>query len=257
MRGEVLHYDEVQGFGFIEGADGNRYGFAREDMRQAMAVGKGTQVEFTPSGGQAQDVFPIHAPVARSAGPIPQPGRSVPQFGRRGVAESQPAQPSQAAPRAPRYEPEYSDAAYGEPSTGLWSYFWQSITTNYVNFRGRARRKEYWAFVLFMILGGMALGGVIGIVAAVSGQERDSLPMMTIVLVGIFCVAMILPSIAVTVRRIHDLGLSGWFYLLILIPYVGGIILFVFTLLPSQKHDNKWGPVPAGVRVPAPYAPVG
>ena len=50
-------------------------------------------------------------------------------------------------------------------------------------------------------------------------------------------------------RRQHDIGLSGWFYLLILIPYVGGLIIFVFTLIPSQKHDNKWGPVPYGVRV--------
>lgn len=255
MRGEVLHYDEAQGFGFIAGDDGNRYGFAREDMRQPAPMSKGTQVEFTASGGQARDVFAVYAQVARSAAPLPQQGRSVPQFGRRGVDERQPAPAQAAAPRAATYEPAYGDAPYSEPSTGLWSYFLQSITTNYVNFRGRARRKEYWAFVLFMILGGMALGAVVGIVAAVSGQERDSISMMTLVLVGIFCVAMILPSIAVTVRRIHDLGLSGWFYLLILVPYVGGIILFVFTLLPSQKHDNKWGPVPAGVKIPAPYVP--
>ncbi|WP_026227696.1 DUF805 domain-containing protein [Hoeflea sp. 108] len=253
MRGEMLHYDEAQGFGFIEGADGNRYGFTREDLRQAMAVGKGTEVEFTPSGGQARDVFPIHAPVARSAGPMPQPGRSVPQFGRRGVADSQPA-PAQAVPRAPRYEPAYSDAAYGEPSTGLWSYFWRAITTNYVNFSGRARRKEYWAFTLFMILGGVVLGALIGIFAAVSGQDEQSLPIMVLFLLSAFGLAMVLPSIAVTVRRIHDLGLSGWFYLLIFVPF-GGFVLLVFTLLPSQKHDNKWGPVPEGVSVPALYIP--
>jgi len=66
--------------------------------------------------------------------------------------------------------------------------------------------------------------------------------------------ATIVPSIAITVRRQHDIGLSGWFYLLILLPYLGGMIIFVFSLIPSQKHENKWGPVPAGVRLPAPYS---
>lgn len=257
MRGEVLHYDKAEGFGFITGVDGNRYAFAREDMRQAATMGKGTQVEFTPSGGQARDVFAIHAPTARTAAPIPQAGRSVPQFGRRGVAESQPEQPSYAPVRAPSDAPTYTGASATGEATGLWSYFWRAITTNYVNFGGRARRKEYWAFVLFTILGGLAIGALSGIVAAVSGQGRDSIPMVTLVLVGVFCLAIILPSIAVTVRRIHDLGLSGWFYLLILVPYVGGLILFVFTLIPSQKHENRWGPVPEGVKIPVPYVPAG
>jgi uncharacterized membrane protein YhaH (DUF805 family) len=51
----------------------------------------------------------------------------------------------------------------------------------------------------------------------------------------------------VTVRRIHDLGLSGWFYLLVFVPYVGSLIIFVFTVMPTQKNENKWGPVPAGI----------
>ena len=66
---------------------------------------------------------------------------------------------------------------------------------------------------------------------------------------GLFFLATFIPSLAITVRRIHDIGLSGWFYLLILIPYIGGLIILVFTLVPSQKNDNKWGPVPEGIRV--------
>ena len=65
----------------------------------------------------------------------------------------------------------------------------------------------------------------------------------------LFLLATFLPGLALVVRRQHDIGLSGWFYLLVLIPYVGGLIVFVFTLIPSQKHDNKWGPVPYGVKV--------
>ncbi|MDO8933008.1 MAG: DUF805 domain-containing protein, partial [Rhodocyclaceae bacterium] len=55
--------------------------------------------------------------------------------------------------------------------------------------------------------------------------------------------------------RLHDIGLSGWFYLLVFVPSVGSLIIFVMTLIPSQKHDNKWGPVPHGIRIPAPYTP--
>ena len=67
--------------------------------------------------------------------------------------------------------------------------------------------------------------------------------------VGLFLLATFIPGLALIVRRQHDIGLSGWFYLLVLVPYVGGLIVFVFTLIPSQKHDNKWGPVPYGVRI--------
>ena len=79
------------------------------------------------------------------------------------------------------------------------------------------------------------------------------MPLATITLATIFVLAGILPSLAMSVRRQHDIGLSGWFFLLIFIPYIGNLILFVFALIPSQKHENKWGPVPAGVKIPPPY----
>ena len=72
----------------------------------------------------------------------------------------------------------------------------------------------------------------------------------TMVLPGLFVLATIVPGVAITVRRIHDIGLTGWLYLLILVPSVGGLIIFVFSLIPSQKHENKWGPVPDGIPVP-------
>ncbi|MEO5324689.1 DUF805 domain-containing protein [Mesorhizobium sp. CC13] len=251
MRGEVLHYNQAEGFGFITGADGNRYAFAREDMRQAATMGKGTQVEFTPSGGQARDVFAIHAPIERPAAPIPQAGRSVPRFGRSGATDSM----SPLTGYAPAPTPSY--ASDSGASTGLWSYFRQAITTHYVNFRGRARRKEYWGYVLFWLIAVTALAIAGFAVDAATGNLDAGMgePVIGFALPGLFVVATLLPGLAVTIRRIHDLGLSGWFYLLILLPYVGGLIIFVFTLIPSQKHENRWGPVPAGVRIPTPYAP--
>ena len=72
MRGEVLHYDEAQGFGFIAGADGNRYTFTGEDLRVAGAVSKGTPVEFTESGSQSRGVFPASSRSAPRAASIPE-----------------------------------------------------------------------------------------------------------------------------------------------------------------------------------------
>ncbi|RUW18093.1 DUF805 domain-containing protein, partial [Mesorhizobium sp. M4B.F.Ca.ET.013.02.1.1] len=59
MRGEILHYDEDQGFGFLTGADGNRYSFAREDMRRETSLTKGAVVEFQPDRGQARNVYSV------------------------------------------------------------------------------------------------------------------------------------------------------------------------------------------------------
>lgn len=229
MRGEVLHYDEAQGFGFIAGIDGNRYAFAREDLKRVVPMGKGTQVEFQPNAGYARGIFSVRSQLdGASAEPAAAPLQSL----------GRPASPTTG-------------------STGLWSYFSQASTTNYVNFRGRARRKEYWGFYLFWVIAvaglsalGLAVDGAVGNLKA--GVE---LPVVTFALPLLFILATFLPALAVTVRRIHDLGLSGWFYLLILLPYVGGLIIFVFSLIPSQGHENRWGPVPAGVKVPPPYVP--
>jgi uncharacterized membrane protein YhaH (DUF805 family) len=60
----------------------------------------------------------------------------------------------------------------------------------------------------------------------------------------VWVVGVLLPSLAVTIRRLHDAGYSGWLYLLTLVPYVGAIVVFVFTLLNSQPLDNRWGRAP-------------
>lgn len=225
MRGEVLHYDEGQGFGFITGQDGNRYTFAREDLRRATPMTKGTVVEFQASGGQARDVFSIRA-MGQATATAPAAAETPAHFGRFAVPET-------------------------PVKTGLFSYFMAGLTTNYANFSGRARRKEYWGYYLFWYLGmvlvvlaGLAIDSAIG-----NLDTGDEAPYVTILLGVLTLLASIVPAIAMQVRRQHDIGLSGWFYLLCFLPYVGSLILFVFALIPSQKHENKWGQVPQGVRI--------
>jgi uncharacterized membrane protein YhaH (DUF805 family) len=108
---------------------------------------------------------------------------------------------------------------------------------NYVNFQGRARRKAYWMFVLFNIIALVVLGVIEGAIG-LSGQNGYG------ILTGIYSLAMILPLIALAVRRLHDTGRSGWWILIGLVPLIGPIVLIVFYVTDSQPGTNQYGPNP-------------
>lgn len=109
-----------------------------------------------------------------------------------------------------------------------------SALKNYVGFQGRARRMEYWMFTLFNVI----ISIILSIVETIAGLPS--------VLTGLYTLAVLLPSLAVTVRRLHDTGRSGWWILIGLIPLVGSIILLVFMFLDSQNNSNQYGPNPKG-----------
>ena len=106
------------------------------------------------------------------------------------------------------------------------------VLKKYAVFSGRARRKEYWLFLLFNIIISIALGLIEGLAGGPG------------VLPGIYCLAVLLPGIAVSVRRLHDTNRSGWWLLLGLIPLVGGIVLLVFMAQDSGLGENQYGPNP-------------
>ncbi|MCB1246151.1 MAG: DUF805 domain-containing protein [Acidimicrobiia bacterium] len=119
--------------------------------------------------------------------------------------------------------------------------YWKSVVfDSYSEFRGRARRAEYWWFAL--VNAGIGIGLLI--VAAVLSSISDTLGVLVYVLYFLFLVAIIVPSIAVLVRRLHDTGKSGWFYWFILIPLVGWIIVLVFLLTDGDRTENEYGPSP-------------
>ena len=109
----------------------------------------------------------------------------------------------------------------------------QALTKNYANFKGRARRKEYWLFVLATLL------------FSISATVVDSVLPMKIVS-RIFQLFIIIPGLAVAVRRLHDIGKSGWFYLIGLIPLVGWIIMIVWFCRKGQDGSNRFGQNPIG-----------
>lgn len=232
MRGEVLHYDEDQGFGFITGTDGNRYTFARENLRRETSMPKGTPVEFQPGGGRARDVFSIDAKAADA------PAAAI-------AAPSRPDNAPEAA--KPQHFGRSAEDSTAE-STDLWGYFRRGLTENYFNFAGRARRKEFWGYCLFWTIALLVIGGI-GVFIDDAMANLDELPAVTVGLCGLFLLATALPWLGLNVRRLHDIGLTGWLVLLFLIPTFGSLIILVFALIPTQGRENQWGPVPAGVRM--------
>lgn len=110
---------------------------------------------------------------------------------------------------------------------------------NYVGFEGRARRREYWYFTLCNVLVALALAVI------------DSL-MDSSLLTALYSLAVLLPGLAVTVRRLHDTGRTGWWLLVGLVPLVGGIVLLVFVLLDSEPGTNRYGQSPKQVAVAVP-----
>ena len=108
----------------------------------------------------------------------------------------------------------------------------------YTVFTGRARRREYWFFVLFNILISAALSIVDFFTGTYSADYHTGL------LGGLYSLGVLLPAIAVTIRRLHDTGRSGWWILIVLVPIIGGIVLLIFMVLDSQTGDNEYGPSP-------------
>ena len=112
------------------------------------------------------------------------------------------------------------------------------VLKQYADFNGRARRKEYWMFVLFNMIFGIAaiiLDNVLGI--AVEGVGYG-------LLYGLYTLVVFIPGLAVVVRRLHDVEKSGWMFFIILIPLIGVIWLLVLMLTDSNPGENKYGPNP-------------
>jgi uncharacterized membrane protein YhaH (DUF805 family) len=112
------------------------------------------------------------------------------------------------------------------------------VLQKYAVFGGRARRKEYWYFFLFNII----VTIVLAIIDALTGSFKAGAGIG--LLGGLYSLAVIIPSLAVTVRRLHDTDRSGWWLLISLIPLIGAIVLLIFVVQDSSPGENKYGQNP-------------
>ncbi|QRY58433.1 DUF805 domain-containing protein [Sphingobacterium siyangense] len=113
--------------------------------------------------------------------------------------------------------------------------FLKVVRDNYANFEGRARRKEYWMYILTVLI----IGAVFGILGKIAS--------LFTYISGLVSLALFIPGIAVTVRRLHDTNKSGWFILVFFIPFIGWIYLFYLLVLEGDKASNQYGPDPKAI----------
>ena len=109
------------------------------------------------------------------------------------------------------------------------------VMKQYADFNGRARRKEYWMFVLFNVIATIILSAIDAAVGSYGA------------LTGIYALAVLIPSLAVGVRRLHDTGKSGWMLLVAFIPVIGSIWLLILLIMDSTPGENQYGANPKEV----------
>lgn len=112
--------------------------------------------------------------------------------------------------------------------------YFKLALSKYTDFEGRSRRSEYWYFALFQMI---IVYGIMAVETMILGITIISM---------LASLAFVVPGLAVAVRRLHDIGKSGWNFLFALIPIVGWILVIVWLATDSQYGANKWGPNPKG-----------
>lgn len=156
-----------------------------------------------------------------------------------------PAPPPPPAPQAAARQTAPSRAASGRAMT-----FVESVQTcmrlKYAGFQGRARRSEYWWFMLFLTVVMGAIETIAFSVATMTSSDgsMSTIGILALVVAGLLVLGLIVPAVAVAVRRLHDLGWSGWWYLAQLIPIVGGLAalaILIGFMMRGNDGPNKYG----------------
>jgi uncharacterized membrane protein YhaH (DUF805 family) len=116
------------------------------------------------------------------------------------------------------------------------------VLKKYAVFEGRARRKEYWFFVLFNVLISMAMGSIDWLTGNINPETGLGL------FSGLYALGVMIPGMAVSVRRLHDTGRSGWWLLVTFVPVIGAMVFLYFMVLDSNPENNEYGPSTKGIR---------
>jgi len=198
MKGSILDFSIQDNTGFITGDDHNRYSFSGADWRGQRPPSRGDRVDFiVNSTGHAADIY-------LALGSSIHLGESI-----------------------SNQINKYSNLDQAEENYSSIDWFVKCLT-NYANFSGRARRKEFWFFMLFCV--------ILGIISEVIDAVLGTKPLVN----GLLNLALLLPSLAVGARRLHDIGRSGWWQLLVLTG-IGAILLIIWWASDTKKENNEYG----------------
>jgi len=130
--------------------------------------------------------------------------------------------------------------------------YWLAAWNNFGVFSGRARRMEYWLFRLEITLISLLIGVPFALLSETTPRSEivpnssSLMGILILVTVGILSIILTIVDLGVTVRRLHDTGKSGWWILIRLVPYIGGLVLFIFMVMDSEAGENQYGPNPKG-----------
>ena len=206
MKGKVLDFSIQKGGGLILGDDGQRYLFVASEWQEQSLPLRDVVVDFEAAGKYAKGVYLL--------------AQTVPQI--QAVTPTVKAKPFKATENK---EPSLLDLAIS------------AVKHKYLLFNGRASRKEFWAVMLFSVLISFALQLLYTLGFAIS----DNLGLLLALPFVIFSLGMVIPQLAVSVRRLHDTDKSGWWLVLGFIPIFGTIALIVLFSLASSESDNRFG----------------
>ena len=206
MKGKVLDFSIQKGGGLILGDDGQRYLFVASEWQEQSLPLRDVVVDFEAAGKYAKGVYLL--------------AQTVPQI--------------QAATPTVKPKP-FKATDNKEPS--LLDLAISAVKHKYLLFNGRASRKEFWAVMLFSVLISFALQLLYTLGFAIS----DNLGLLLALPFVIFSLGMVIPQLAVSVRRLHDTDKSGWWLVLGFIPIFGTIALIVLFSLASSEGDNRFG----------------
>ena len=197
MKGNILDFSIQTNTGIISGDDQNRYNFTGAEWRGQRPPTRGDRVDFdVDNTGNAIQIFTA-------------------------LGHSNPVQ------NLSNQLDKLSDQNKAEEQFNMLDWFVKCLK-NYANFSGRARRKEFWFFMLVSFI----LGIIIQIIDAILGTDK--------ILNGVLNLALFLPSLAVGARRLHDTGRSGWWQLLVL-TIIGIIPLIIWWASNTKPENNQWG----------------
>lgn len=197
MKGKILDFSIQTNTGLISGEDSQRYTFSGSEWKEANPPVKGQEVDFAVDAqGLASGVY---AALSQRTG-----GDST-------LADI-------FSPPKGKSEQQYTPLDW-----------YQKCIKNYINFNGRARRKEFWLFQLMY-------AGLLLLIGGLFGNQS--------MYVTVLMLALFLPSLTVSARRLHDTGRSGWWTLIALLPFVGILLLIFWWVQDSQPEANAYGAMP-------------